>query len=277
MSASFPSQRVQLGKLVRQSRLAAGMNQTELAESIGCRQEKISKIETGYSKPGHDDLRRIVEVLRIDPDRAAEMRRLLDIGGLSGYRRGVPEWFQRYFGDEPHANEVRAWHSERIPAWLEAESYTLAMFAPESPEEIADHLRLREERRALFSSPSPPQYHVVFSESSFRRSPGGASVAIDQIRHLLGLGAEHDWLHIRVIPFDVPMPYSANDFTLMSMGKSDYVYVEHLKGALYLDKPEDRHNYEEYWKDVDRRALTEQASREFLEQLVTELHDRMSR
>lgn len=277
MSASFPSQRVQLGKLVRQSRLAAGMNQTELAESIGCRQEKISKIETGRSTPSHDDLRRIVEVLQIDPDRAAEMRRLVDIGKLSGYRRGVPEWFQRYFGDEPHANEVRAWHSERIPAWLEAEPYTLAMFAPESAEGIADHLRLREERRALFSSSSPPQYHVVFSESSFRRSPGGASVAIDQIRHLLDLGAKHDWLHVRVIPFDAPMPYSATDFTLMSMGKSDYVYVEHLTGALYLDKPEDLHGYEEYWKEVDRLALTEKASREFLGQLVTELHDRMSR
>ena len=45
MSAFFPSQRVQLGKLVRQSRLAAGMNQTRLAELIGCQQEKISKIE----------------------------------------------------------------------------------------------------------------------------------------------------------------------------------------------------------------------------------------
>lgn len=277
MSVFFPSQRVQLGRLVRQSRLAAGMNQTKLAELIGCQQEKISKIENGRTTLNDDDLRRIVEVLRIDPSRAAEMRRLAEVGKRGGLRRGVPEWFQRYFGDELHANVVRAWHSERIPSWLEAESYTLAMFAPESPEEIADHLRFREERRALFSSPSPPQYHVVFSESSFRRSPGGASVAVDQIRHLLALAAEHDWLHLRVIPFDVSMRYSATDFTLMSMGDSDYVYVEHLTGALYLYKPEDRHDYEEYWKEVVRHALAESDSREFLEQLVTELRDRMSR
>ncbi|GGU26752.1 DUF5753 domain-containing protein [Lentzea flava] len=189
----------------------------------------------------------------------------------------MPEWFQRYTGDEPHANEVRAWHSERIPAWLEAEPYTFAMFAPESADEIADHLRLREERRVLFSSSSPPRYHVVFSESSFWRSPGGPGVAVDQIRHLLGLAAEHDWLHVRVIPFEVSMRYSAPDFTLMSMGDTDYVYVEHLNGALYLDKPEDRHAYEEYWKDVVRLALTEAGSREFLERLVRELRDRMSR
>jgi len=48
---------------LRDRRLAAGMNQTELAEAAGCQQSTISQIETGTRRGGVDLLAAIARVL----------------------------------------------------------------------------------------------------------------------------------------------------------------------------------------------------------------------
>jgi len=281
LSASVPLEHEQLGELVRISRVTAAMSQGDLAAAVGCGQSKIAKIESGDIALKSDDLEKIIGAARIEPVRAAEMRSMLAMQPpalWNGHRSFIPSWFRRFFRDERQASVVRAWHSERFPVLYQHESYSLAMFAVHKPAEIQSHLNNRDERQALLRSGPRPEYHLMFSESSFRRTPDGAEVAIDQALHLLALAAEHDWLHLRVVPFDAPIRFAAADFTIVSFrAKRDYVYVEHLTGAHYLKKPADLDEYREYWDYLDGAALDDVASVEFLEQLVVELRERMSR
>lgn len=51
--------RTRIGRVVRESRRAAGMTQAELARRIGTTQPAISKIESGRTLPGIDLLERL--------------------------------------------------------------------------------------------------------------------------------------------------------------------------------------------------------------------------
>lgn len=276
LSASFPSQRQQLGRSVRVLRQAAGMNQDDLAAKMGCAQSTIAKIEKGYARLKLDDLEKLLVLVRADLVQADEMRRLAAATQKSdqwgGHLAVVQPFLRQFFRDEQHASEVRVWHSERIPMLFQSESYTLAMFEARDSEDTTDHLRTRVERQKLFDSASPPEYHVVFSESSFLRIPGGDLVVVDQVRRLLALGAEHDWLHIRVVPFQPPILHSEGDFALVSFhDQPGYVYIEYRTGAKYLDKPEHLHSYDEYWDYLMTVALSEKQTGEFLTRMLDRL------
>lgn len=279
MSATVPSEHDHLGELIRVSRVAVGMSQRGLATAVGCGQSKVAKIESGAITPKPIDLEKIIQALGVDSPRAAAMRSILAAPEQwDGHRSLIPPWFRRFFREERQASTVHAWHSERFPVLVQHESYSLAMFAVHKPEDIRSHLNNREERQALLRQGPRPECHLIFSESSFRRTPDGLEVAVDQIRYLLALSADHDWLHVRVVPFDTPILGSAPDFTIVSFrAKRDYVYVEHLTGAQYLKRYEDLSTYTKYWEYLASIALSEEESRKFLEQLVVDLRDRMSR
>ncbi|MBQ8174183.1 MAG: helix-turn-helix transcriptional regulator [Clostridia bacterium] len=63
------------GKKIRDAREDMDLLQTDMANMIPMNQSNYSKIERGVQEPSMEQLRRICQILRLDP------RYLLDIGG----------------------------------------------------------------------------------------------------------------------------------------------------------------------------------------------------
>ena len=65
-----------LGDKVKNAREEIGLLQTDMARLIPMNQSNHSKIERGIQEPSIEQLRRICQILKLDP------RYLLDIGGV---------------------------------------------------------------------------------------------------------------------------------------------------------------------------------------------------
>ncbi|MEX2547287.1 MAG: helix-turn-helix transcriptional regulator [Chloroflexota bacterium] len=57
-----------LGQRIKKERLARGMTQRDLADAVGITVPYMSKIEAGKETPTDEKIKKIAEVLRLNPD-----------------------------------------------------------------------------------------------------------------------------------------------------------------------------------------------------------------
>jgi hypothetical protein len=94
----------------------------------------------------------------------------------------------------------------------------------------------------------------VVDESVLHRAVGGSDVLREQLGHLLEITTRPN-VSLQVVPFHAGGSAAEGSFTLLRFAEPelpDVVYLEHLCGALYLDKPDD---VEAYAKVVQRLAV----------------------
>lgn len=249
--------RKQVGILVRQARIDAGLTQTELASALGCSQPKITKLETGQVQIKRDDLTKIISSCRIDDHMARELWDLLDSDQRGRMRRGqralrtparslemVPRYFREFTDLEPTASKIRAWHGERLPGLLQSEQYMLNLFksASRSDQTLSQLMISRNRRKRVLEQSSPPLIQFLLGEGVLQRMPGGPDslILLDQLEYLIRLIDTHDRLAIHLLPFDARLPYVPNDFTIMEFvdGTTNFVYVEYPGGGQHLEVPE---------------------------------------
>jgi hypothetical protein len=82
----------------------------------------------------------------------------------------------------------------------------------------------------------------VLDEAVLRRPIGGRDVMLEQFEALAEAGTRPN-IRLQVIPFNTGgHPAAGGAFTMLRFPEPelpDVVYLEHLTGALYVDKPED--------------------------------------
>ncbi|RSM64808.1 hypothetical protein DMH04_50745 [Kibdelosporangium aridum] len=276
------ARRTQLGRLLRRAREAAQprLTQTAVGERIGCGQAKINKIETKLVRVDPPDLEKLIQLYKVAPDEAAELRMLAELDQQDGPPRTKYADTMAAFGMlsevEPEAREIRCWHSERIPGPLQSEMYVLKQHGLTLADSSAITHVLREwkARTKVFTLPNPPSYNVIFSESSLHRMPGGRTpeIVVDQVDHLLGLMAAHSQLDLRILTFDADIRFADTDFQhLMFDGDSphcEFVYIEYPGGSRKCKAAHELEKCREYWADLSAAALDPAASWEFLKGLI---------
>jgi transcriptional regulator with XRE-family HTH domain len=276
------ARRTQLGRRLRRAREAVQprLTQKAVAERLGCGQAKINKIETTLVRIDSPDLEKLIELYKVAPDEAAELRTLAELDQLGGLARTKYADTMAAFGMlsevEPEAREIRCWHSERIPGPLQSEMYVLKQHGLTLADSSAITHVLREwkARTKVFTLPNPPSYDVIFSESSLHRMPGGRTpeIVVDQVDHLLGLMAAHSQLDLRILTFDADIRFADTDFQhLMFDGDSphcEFVYIEYPGGSRKCKAAHELEKCREYWADLSAAALDPAASREFLKGLI---------
>jgi transcriptional regulator with XRE-family HTH domain len=283
VSSTVTSRRRQLGNEIRRARLAAGKTQQEVAELLGCGQGKINKIETGAVSVKQADLKLMLDVFEVTKAQADMMTELARTSGQrgqwSGYRSAVPHWFRTFTDLEPAASEILSWHGERIPGPLQSEHYMLKQFSQSRTTDVTPLVRNRLERRGVFDLKRPPFYRFILGEAAFRRMPGGPnpSVALDQVQHLLELGATHERTFVHVLPFEAKLSFVPNDFTIMrfSADTKDFVFVEHAAGGIYIDDEDDFELFIDSWDRLRGAALERGETVDFLEKLAQELRSQI--
>lgn len=266
--------RLQLGNELRHVRLKAGREQAEAAKALDCGIGKISRLELGQGGITKGDLKLLLEFYEVDPDETQwmfELARTRSTRGRWGdYRAVFPEWFRMYVDLESDADDLRQAQGEIIPGILQTENYIRAMdraSARRESEDIDANVAARQERQAILKRDAPPTASFVLSESCLRRQVGSTEVMRDQLDHLAEMALQQN-IDLQVLPFSAEAPGGAAcfDFTLLRIPSNgiaadlDFVYIECLDDARYLDDKDAIAAYAKVWSQLQSAALSPEES-----------------
>ncbi|MBY8853359.1 DUF5753 domain-containing protein, partial [Saccharothrix sp. MB29] len=102
---------------------------------------------------------------------------------------------------------------------------------------------------------------------------GGRAVMLRQIDHLLSVTKDGP-VTLQIIPYQLSGYAAEGPFTMLRFGEPDLpdiVYLEHLAGALYLDKLEELEIYSRVFDRLTVDAETPDRSRQFLAKIRADL------
>jgi transcriptional regulator with XRE-family HTH domain len=245
-----------VGAQLRRLREARGVTREDAGYAIRASESKISRMELGRVGFKARDIADLLSLYGVVDD--AERSALLSLAGEANmpgwwhsYGDLLPVWLQHYLDLEAAATLIRTYEVQFVPGLLQTDAYARAVielgYVDEA--EIDRRVGLRIARKRLLDRPDPPLLWAVLDEAVLRRPIGGRDVMLEQLQSLAEAGTRPR-IRLQVIPFDTGgHPAAGGAFAMLRFPEPelpDVVYVEHLTGALYLDKPE----------DVDQYAIT---------------------
>lgn len=236
-----------LGAQLRRLREAAEISRADAGYSIRSSESKISRIELGKVGFKPRDVADLLTMYGVtDPEERAEFLGMVERSNQPGwwhrYTDLMPDWFQDYVGLEESAARIQTYELQFVPGLMQTEDYALAIASHGRPETASpDALRrvaLRMQRQKLLTSPESPRLWAVIDEAVLHRPVGGRKVMLAQIDHLLEL-TKLRHVVLQVVPYRLSGYAAEGSFSMLRFAEPelpDLVYIEHLGGALYLDR-----------------------------------------
>ncbi|MFI6567060.1 DUF5753 domain-containing protein [Streptomyces sp. NPDC050534] len=269
--------RLVLGHLLRTLRKAAGIEAEAAGRSIRGSEAKISRMERALVTCKHDDVIDLLTLYGVTdtPVRAhfAEMVRISRQPGWWQRFDGVlPDWCGKLIGLQEAASTIRTYEVQLVPGLLQTPRYTEALVRlayPMAPQqEVDDRVELRKLRQTVLARPDPPHLWAVLDEAVLRRPMGGEQVMREQLQHLIEI-AQLGHVTVQIAPFNRPgciaagFPITHLRFDLPAL--PDIVYLEQLRDAEYLDRPEETQHYRSVLDGLAQSALSPHDSLDLLE------------
>lgn len=277
------TRRRQLGRQLRDLRLAAGIRTMEAAaEKSGLSRATISRIESAKQTILPRTVRLLCQTYGVGAPLIDHLAKLAaesdDRGWMLSYSDTTPNWFERYLGEEAEASEIWNYQAEFVPGLLQTADYCRAVRAANSAdvteEDIERSVEFRLARQELLQGDKPPRLHVVVNEAAVRRQVGGTAVMREQLRHL-GEMAERPNIVVQVLPFSAGAhPAMTNSFTMLqfpSEGGEPTIFVEVDSGALYPDRPSDYERYSWMFGQLRDLALSSAKSMALISRVKEDL------
>jgi transcriptional regulator with XRE-family HTH domain len=269
------ARRLILGSQLRRLREASGISRADAGYSIRGSGSKISRMELGRVGFKERDVADLLSLYGVTSD--CERQTFLDMvrqsnqpGWWNRYNDLLPSWFQDYVGLEESASRIQTYEIQFVPGLLQTESYARAVAVrgrrDSAAEEVERRVQLRMRRQKLLAQPQGPRLWAVIDESVLRRPIGGPAVLREQIEHLLEITRQPS-VSLQVLPFERGGSSAEGAYSMLRFAEPeipDIVYLEHLCGALYLDKPDEVEIYTRANHQLAVDAYTPEATRETL-------------
>lgn len=274
--------RMVLGAQLRRLREAAEISRADAGYAIRASESKMSRIELGKVGFKERDVADLLTVYGVNDDAERDVfltmvKESNQPGWWHRYGDVIPGWFNDYVGLEESASRIQAFEHQFVPGLLQTEEYARAVITHGKPESANanDERRvgLRMKRQRTLARPSAPRLWFVIDESILHRPIGGRAVLRDQIDHLLQV-TKQPHISLQVLTYEHSTNPAEGAFTLLRFAESELptvAYVEHLCGALYLDRLDE---IEKYSRALDRLAVdaeTPENSRHFLAKIRQEV------
>ena len=276
------ARRIVLGAQLRRLREAAEISRADAGYNIRGSDSKISRMELGRVGFKERDVADLLTMYGVTG--AAEREFYLDMvrqsnerGWWHRYNDLLPDWFSNFVGLEESASLIQNYELLFMPGLLQTEEYIRAVASHGQPahidEETERRVKLRLQRQRLLFRQGAPRLWAVIDESVVRRPIGGVGVLRRQIDHLLEVTRQSN-ITLQVVPYEMSGYQAEGSFSMLRFAEPvlpDVVYIEHLNGALYLDRPAE---IEVYGRVIDRLAVdaeTPDRSRQLLSKLRAEL------
>lgn len=242
----------QLGIELKRLRQEASLTADQVADSLGCSQGKISRIELAQTGISKGDLFLMLSLYGItDQNRQDQYWRLArearGRGWWEDYRDIITGGLSTYIAFEAEASELHSWSWGTINGLLQTREYAEATFLGEplgrdrSPEEVDKLVEARLGRQQRITDGSLKLW-AVLDESLLHRTIGGPEVLRPQLDHLLAAPKN---VTIQVLTQQTVWHAGLNGaFTLMSFPAHPAVaFVETLAGDLDVEGDEDVSRY----------------------------------
>jgi hypothetical protein len=251
----------------------------EAGYHIRATESKISRLETGkvsFKERDVEDLLTFYGVLD-----GKERDQVLDLvreanaqGWWHSFSEVLPSWFEAFIGLESAASVVRTYEVQFVPGLLQCPQYVDAVLSSNRAQSATDlqrRIELRQRRQAALERDDAPILWVVLDEAALRRPIGGPEVMKAQIAYLIEQ-AERPNITIQLLPYSVGAHAAEGGaFTLLRFAEADLpdvVYLEHLTGAQYIERPEDVEQYARAMDRISVDALHPEATLEALKALL---------
>lgn len=260
--------RRQLGQQLRDLRIAAGFGKiADAVQPTGLSRATISRVERAKQVILPNTVRKLCRGYGIGQPMLDHLLRLAveseDPGWIVAYRETVPNWFERFAGEEAGATRVRGYEPEFAPGLCQTDDYTRAVTSAARPtiseEDLEDSVAFRRARQERLDGPEPPELHFVINEAVIRRQVGGPEVMRAQVLKLIDL-AQRPNITIQVLPFAAGAhPAMTGSFELLeSPGDVGVgtIFVEINAGAIYPDGPDDAERYAWMFERLTTMALS---------------------
>jgi transcriptional regulator with XRE-family HTH domain len=280
--SSPTARRIVLGGRLRRLREECEISRAEAGYAIRGSESKISRLELGRVSFKPRDVSDLLTMYGVaDPAVREQFLEMVKASNEPGwwqrYADQLADWFLDYLGLEESAYRIQSFEQQFFPGLLQTEDYARAIAThgwSHLAEINADRLvTVRMRRQALLARPDGPKLWAIIDESVLHRPTGGRQVMLGQIEHVLEL-TKHPNIALQMVPYRLSGYAAESPFTLLRFAEHELptvVYLEHLTGALYLDKPVE---VEEYGRVFDRLtvdALTPDQTRQVLVKLRAEL------
>ncbi|MGK5636928.1 helix-turn-helix domain-containing protein [Streptomyces sp. URMC 126] len=272
--------RILLGSQLRKLRESRGITREAAGYSIRASESKISRMELGRVSFKTRDVEDLLTLYGIT--RESEREALLGLareanvtGWWHSYGDVLPSWFQTYVGLEGAASHIGIYEVQFVHGLLQTEGYAHAVVVRGQPKadaaEVERRVSLRMERQKLLFSERAPHFHAVLDEAALHRPYGDADVMRGQLQHLIDL-SEQPNVTLQVMPFrHGGHAGESGAFTVLRFPESDLpdvVYLEHLTGALYLDKRDEVDQYERVMGRLRADSLSPSGTRDLMHRLL---------
>lgn len=270
-----------LANELRRLRLAANLEQRQVAQDLGCTSSRVGHLESRRNQVRRSDLAVMLPLYGVEKDRwdwyfdlAAKAK---GTGWWDG-DAGVPEWFSSFVGLEWGAARIQNWETSVVPGLVQTSAYMEALFRtnPErSDQDAAKYFEQRKRRQqALDRRGEPLMLHVVIDEAALHRLVGGPQVMSKQLSQLAQY-RDHPHVTIQILPFAAGAHQgSQGGFHILDFNASDdngVVYVETRCGGLYLEKDDEIAEYQAVFRSLVTAALSSEKSAHMLKKLAKEL------
>ena len=276
------ARRMVLGGQLRRLREGQNISREAAGEAIRGSESKISRLELGRVSLKERDVSDLLQFYGVTD--GGELESFLQLvresnqpGWWHRYHDLVPRWFQDYVGLEESASRIQTYEVAFVPGLVQTEQYARAVVRrglPDAPDdEVERRVSLRMHRQDLLAEPSTCRLWAVVDEAVLHRAVGGADVLRMQLEHLLDVTAQSN-ISLQVVPFRFGGSAAETSFTLLRFAERelpDIVYLEHLCGALYLDKLDEVEIYSKVAQRLAVEAETPDESRRTLEKVLADL------
>jgi transcriptional regulator with XRE-family HTH domain len=280
VSASPTIRRRELGALLKALRTEKGWTVEHVAERLEFSASKVSRLETGQRGASARDIRDICDLYGVDGHRRQQLIDLAAAGKQQAWWQSRDIYYSHYVGLEAAAASISDFGLGVVPGLLQTADYARAVLRSTRPalaenvveERVASRLR----RQRLLTSDDAPHFQAVIDEAVLHRIAVNRNVMLAQLEWLIDVSG-FSGVDIRVLPYTSGLlPSSINKFILLTFAEApvpEIVFIEHLTGDLYLDRPEDVAAYEQTFSLMREIAATPDRTRDIIRSVASALGD----
>ena len=280
--------RLALGRRLRQLRESAGMTIEAAAQKLETSRPRIWRIEKGENPLRSGEVWLMCNLYGADDETTAALMALAK-------ETKAPEWWRVYgdtiprtldllLGLEQVASAFRWWEEHLVPAILQTEAFARMVMETDpalSPDEIELRVKARMGRQdLLFNRKDPPRFDLVIDETVLERLVAVPEIGRDQLDRLLDAGKSLPRVTVRVMPRSAGFhpAVQAGSFTILDFptnqngnGEPTTVQTDGWITPVYYTKPEEVTRFVDVFDDLTKRSLDEAASRDFIQNLRSQL------
>ncbi|MDQ3578376.1 MAG: helix-turn-helix domain-containing protein [Actinomycetota bacterium] len=257
------ARRIVLGSQLRKLRERLEITRAAAGFEIRGSESKISRMELGRVSFKERDVADLLTMYGVDDAQEREqflamVKEANEPGWWHRYSDLMPNWFHDYVGLEESASRIQTCELQFVPGLMQTEDYSRALATHGRPDlstpETERRVTLRQSRQKVLHRTDAPKLWAVIDESVLHRPIGGARVLREQIDHLLELTRLPN-ISLQIVPYSLSGYAAEGAFTMLRFNEMELpnlLYIEHLGGALYLDRPEE---IERYSRVIDRLTV----------------------